>query len=473
MYKDKSIENLEIKLKNARESNEKAFEKFEKIYLENYKKFVENIFKTDILWVKKIIWAVFQLELLNGKQNNEAFQIAVEKATKTLPLSVEKKEKLKNKILKLENKKQNLSEIFIKNNDLKKDKNFPIIESLFERKILDNSDLLVITSEFSKKWNIKNSLNSLVKEKKEIIKEYIYLSNWINKEEKINSFKSEYYSELKEIEKKYPSNIIDWVVKFVWRSFFKMKPYKKNLESRKLRLKRTFKIALLRLLRIKYRWYNIEELVKKINSMQDFESMFKLIMKLIDIIPENDELLEKFSLAEEADEVESLISESEKNKEKILDWEESTIKICELLDETDKKLDKKTLDKLLDDDIDIIWNEIKVRWKKIENANIWDWQNVWNLLDWWTISKINSWILISNLESNNSEWEEDDDEEEIEELTTSDLEIIYNEIKLDFSILDKQKLEYLINDDFENLWKTIDKLAKIQIKLEKIEKLLI
>jgi hypothetical protein len=30
-----------------------------------------------------------------------------------------------------------------------------------------------------------------------------------------------------------------------------------------------------------------------------------------------------------------------------------------------------------------------------------------------------------------------------------------------------------MNDDFENLNKTIDKLAKIQIKLEKIEKLLV
>jgi hypothetical protein len=38
--------------------------------------------------------------------------------------------------------------------------------------------------------------------------------------------------------------------------------------------------------------------------MQDFESMFKLIMKLIDIIPENNELVEKFSTAEEIDETE-------------------------------------------------------------------------------------------------------------------------------------------------------------------------
>jgi hypothetical protein len=52
--------------------------------------------------------------------------------------------------------------------------------------------------------------------------------------------------------------------------------------------------------------------------MQDFESMFKLLMKLIDIIPENNELIEKFSLKEETDEVEEIIIEAEGNKEKIL-----------------------------------------------------------------------------------------------------------------------------------------------------------
>jgi len=461
--KKNNLENLEIKLKNARESNEKAFEKFEKIFNENYKKFVENIFKTDILWVKRIIWAVFQLELLNGKNNNDAFQIAVEKAITTLPLSVEKKEKLKNKILKLDNKKQNLSEIFTKNTNLKKDKNFPIIESLIERKILDNSDLLAISSNFSKKWNIKNSLDLLTKEKKEIIKEYLYLSNWTNKEEKINSFKNEYSSEIKKIEQKYPSNIVNWVVKFVWRSFFKMKPYKKNIESRKLRLKRTFKIALLRLLRIKYKWYNVEELIKNINSMQDFESMFKLMIELIDIIPESNELLEKFSLQDEIDETEWLISESEKNKEKILNWEESTIKICELLDSTDKKLDKKTLDKLLEDDVDIIWNEIKIR-KSIKKVELIE-KKQWKIINWHFYESI--------LEKNEDTEDNDDEEEENEELTSENIVEKYNELKLSFSILDKEKLNYLINDDFENLNTAIEKLAKIQIKLEKIEKLLV
>jgi len=51
--------------------------------------------------------------------------------------------------------------------------------------------------------------------------------------------------------------------------------------------------------------------LKQIDSLDDFDSMFKLIMKLIDVIPENNELLEKFSIQEEVDEVEEVVQEAE------------------------------------------------------------------------------------------------------------------------------------------------------------------
>jgi hypothetical protein len=337
------------------------------------------------------------------------------------------------------------------------------LESLVSRNILNNSDLLSISSEFKSSWFIKYSLDWLSKEKRDLINNYIYLSNSINKEEKINLFKQENFEEIKALEKKYPQNIVDWVVKFVGRNFFKMKPYKKNIESRKLRLRRTFKIALLKLLRIKYKWFNIDELINKINSMQDFESMFKLIMKLIEIIPENNELLEKYSIWEEIDKVDESITEAEKNKQKILSGEESTIQICELLDLADKKLDKKVLDKILEESTDIIWTEIKIR-KEIKKTNP-------NPLSGAIIEK--RWKIINWHFYKDNITEEDDEEEEFYELTQLDLEIIYNEIKLDFSILEKEKLDYLLNYDFENLDLIVDKLTKIQIKLEKIEKLLI
>jgi len=460
-----NLENLEIKLKNAREENFEAFEKYEKLYNNNYKDFLDWFFKSDILGVKKTISAVFQLEKLNWKNSVEAFNIALEKWLSILYIPENKKEILKQKILKLENKKEKILDIFSKNSDIIKDKNFPILESLISRNILNNSEILSISQEFKNNWLIKESLNNIPKEKRELVRHYIYLANWTDKQEKINSFSQEYSSEIKSLEQKYPQNIINWVVQFVGRNFFKMKPYKKNLESRKLRLRRTFKIALLKLLRIKYKWFNVEELIKKINSMQDFEEMFKLIMRLIDIIPENSELLEKYTIWEEIDEIEENISEAEKNKQKILDWEESTVKICDLLDKAEKILDKKVLDKILDEDTDIVWEEIKVRsphsispkGREVEQKN-------WKIINWhFYADKIE--IL--------DEDDEEEEDEELEELTQADLELIYNNIKLEFSLLDKQKLKYLLNDDYTNLELTVNKLTKIQIKLEKIEKLLI
>jgi hypothetical protein len=65
MLKKAWLENLEIKLENARNQNFEKFEKIENSYQKNYKKFIDNFFKTDVLWIKKTISALFQLEAFN------------------------------------------------------------------------------------------------------------------------------------------------------------------------------------------------------------------------------------------------------------------------------------------------------------------------------------------------------------------------------------------------------------------------
>ena len=454
MLKNAGLENIEIKLQNAKVENFEKFEKIEKNYNKNYKKFIDSFFKTDVLWAKKTISAIFQLEAFNridkiwGEKNLEIFwkeilEKSLEKWLSILPINLEKKEILKNKILKLENKKNDFWEIFREKTDFSKDKNFPILESLFERKILNNSEMLVLFSNYEKVWDIKLSLNWLDKNKINIIKQYFWILNNTKKENKISDFKSENNEEIKKLEQKYPSNIVNWVVKFVWRNFFKMKPYKKNIESKQLRLKRTFKIALLKLLRIKYSGFNVEELIKKINSMQDFESMFKLIMELIDIIPENNELLEKFTLKEEVDEVEEIINEAESNKEKILSGEESTIKICEIIDKADKKLDKKFLEKILDEDTDIVWEEIKIREKLGQTQG----------------------IAPTDIIHTKVKWDDDDEDEDLEE--------VYKKLKIEFNLLEKKKQKLFASWDFDELDNINEEILQIMIKLGKIESIMV
>jgi hypothetical protein len=49
MLKNAGLENLEIKLQNARVENAEKFKNIEKNYDKNYKKFIDSFFKTDVL----------------------------------------------------------------------------------------------------------------------------------------------------------------------------------------------------------------------------------------------------------------------------------------------------------------------------------------------------------------------------------------------------------------------------------------
>ncbi len=499
MYKQNQLENLEIKLKNAKQENSEVFEQVEKDYNEKYRGFVESFFKTDVLGAKKTISALFQLEYFNSfscKDKNackvdkgmmiKSLDKALEKWLKILPLKLEQKEQLKSQILLLSNKKEKFSEIFEKNTDFSRDFNYPVLEDLISQKVLSKSDMLSIYSNYQNTKDIRLSLWKLSAEKREIVTSYFYNLNSTKREEKVSNFSEEFSSEIKNLHTQFDWPIVDWVVSFVGRNFFKMKPYKKKIESKKLRLRRTFKIALLKLLRIKYSWFNVEKLLKQIDSLDDFESMFRLIQKLIEIIPENSELLEKYSVQEEVDEVEETIIEAEGNKEKILAWEEITIKASKIMSETEQKLDRKLLDKILDEDTDIVGGEVKFR-KNANNSSA-DTsksspklssrrgirQNWWNLLDWWGTMKINAWILTNPLltspQGRGIAQESEEDEEEF--LEEWDLEQIYQELKLEYNLAEKKKQWIFASGDFDLLDEINEEILWLMVKLEKVSVLM-
>lgn len=496
MLQNAWLENLEIKLKNAREENAEVFEQVEKNYSTDYKDFVDSFFKTDVLWAKKSISAFYQLEAFNHATKNESvdkkstkilekipqekskeiLEKALEKGLKILPLKLEQKEKIQRQILVLDWKKNEFNEIFEKNWDFLNDQNYPIIQDLASQKALDKSDILTIFSKYQTTKDIRLSLDWVSHSKRELVKKYFYQANSTNKEERVSSFSSEFGSDIKWLEKHFDWPVIDWVVNFVGRNFFKMKPYKKTIESKKMRLRRTFKMALLKLLRIKYSWFNVEKLLKQIDSLDDFESMFRLLQKLIEIIPENNELLEKYSVQEQVDEVEEIIIEAEWNKEKILAWEELTVKACTLINDTEQKLDKKTLDKILDDDTDIVWDEFKFRWSsevltKQKDSLVFK-NNWWNLFDWWETQQINAWILSEkNEEQKTLEGCEKNSEEDIE-VWEDELEQKYQELKDEYNKLEKKKQNIFASWEFELLDEINEDILSLMVKLEKISLLI-
>lgn len=447
MNNQNQLESLELKLKNAREENREVFEQVEKDYNENYRDFVESFFKTDVLGAKKSISALFQLEAFNGKKGSESLKIALNKGLKILPIQEEKRELLALKIMNLEWKKTGVSDIITKNTNIEHSTNSPILESLLKQKIINNEDILIISSKYETTKDIRLSLRDISKDKRDIILKYFYELNSTKKLERTSNFKQEYSSEIKALEKKYSWPVIDWVVSFVGRNFFKMKPYKKRLESKKLRLRRTFKIALLKMLRIKYSWFNIEKLLKQIDSLDDFESMFKLIMKLIDVIPENNELLEKFSIQEEVDEVEEVVQEAEWNKQKILDWEENIIQISEKIREMDGIFAESDLEELLDEDTDFIWDEVKMR-KEEQNTNT------------------NSPVVPFLKGDEGSDESVDVDDKNI------NIEEEYEKLKDQLLKVEKKKQKLFASWEFNLLDEINDQLLEIMVKMDKISKLM-
>ena len=479
MYQNWALENLEIKLQNAKQENAEVFEQVESDYKQNYKDFVDGFFKTDVLGAKKSISALFQLEAFNGSSKEKSLEIALEKWLKILPLKLNQKEQLKDQILQLSNKREKFSEIFENNSDFSKDYNYPVLEDLLAQKVLNKADMLSIYSWYQNTWDIRLSLWKLPTDKREVVTSYFYSLNSSKREERISWFSDEYSWEIAKMQKQFDWPIVDWVVSFVWRNFFKMKPYKKKIESKKLRLRRTFKVALLKLLRIKYSGFNVEKLIKQIDSLDDFESMFRLLQKLIDVIPENGELLEKYSIQEQVDEVEEAIIESEWNKEKILAWEEITVKACTLINDTEQKLDRKTLDKILDDDTDIVWDELKFR--KIPPSQPFPLQeeevaeNWWNLLDWGEVEEVNAWILAesNSLPPEGGKYPKgdggfDDEETKEEIIWEEELAIKYNELKTEYNILEKKKQNIFASWDFDMLDEINEEILSLMVKLEKV-----
>jgi len=167
MYQNWALENLEIKLQNAKQENAEVFEQVESDYKQNYKDFVDGFFKTDVLGAKKSISALFQLEAFNGSSKEKSLEIALEKWLKILPLKLNQKEQLKDQILQLSNKREKFSEIFENNSDFSKDYNYPVLEDLLAQKVLNKADMLSIYSWYQNTWDIRLSLWKLPTDKRE------------------------------------------------------------------------------------------------------------------------------------------------------------------------------------------------------------------------------------------------------------------------------------------------------------------
>lgn len=433
MYQNKILENLELRLAQNRLENKEKFDLIEENFKKNFWVFLDHIFKNDNSWIKRLVSAYFQIEKIDNENKNdtEIFANSLKKSLENISLTKEKKEKLFSKLTNLEKNKNFFEEKFSKNSDISKDPNFPILETLKQKEILSNSDLVDISLKYKEKKNFLEAVRILNDDKFETIKTHFFELNDTKTADRVGNFKNDFKSE---IESSKSLQIYPNIVNFIGKNYFKLK-LKNKVETKAERLKRMFKIAFLKLYRLKFSGLDINEILRKLESLDDLDSFVNLLLKFFEQLKQNPSLQKDYIVSDEIEETENLVSEAENNKEKSIFTENKIIEASKLLEESEKKLTGDDLEKILSEEVDLVW------WNFVERTGI--------LKD----SEINS------------KWNE-------EEIEKEDLEKIFEDLKEELFEVEEQKRKMFLVWNYDEIDVLNDKLIEILKKIEKMKKLL-
>ncbi len=435
-----NLENLELKLLQTRKENAEKLNKIESKFKKEFGNFLDIVFSQENLWFKRFINVAFQLEKLDNPELNdkEILKNSFKKALNIFPLELKRKNILETKFFSLLDKNFSFENIFLKNNDLRRDYNYPVLEALEKHNILNKDDLIKISLKFKETNNFLDSINVLSEEKKQIVKNHYYELNDDKTEERQENFKNDFKKEIwnSKVLKIYPK-----ILKFIWKNYFRLK-LKNKVESKKDRLKRVYKIIFLKLYRLKYSWIDIDKIIQKINSIDDFEDFLNLIIKYFEVLKQNPKLQKDYLVTEEIDDINQLKNQAEENKDKILFLEKNTIKVNDVFEETENKITQDNLDYLLSDNVDLIWNEFINR-----EVNVWIYDDK-NFID---------------------DENDKDDEEEVDE---TNLEDYYEILKKEYEEIEKKKSKLFLNWEYDKLDDLNEELIDLFLKIQKIEKLL-
>ena len=439
MYQSNILENLELKLQQTKAENKEKIDKIENEFKTGYSAFLENIFKNDSFGIKRFVSAYFQLEKLDNpeKSDNEIFFNSLNKSVENLYLSKEKKENLVLKISNLEKNKDFFSEKIIQNSDISKDVNYPLLEDLEKKWILTKTDLIDISLKYKEKKDFLSASKIIWESKFEIIKKSFFDLNDTKSADRIENFKTDFSSE---IENSKNIQIYPNLLNFVGRNYSRLR-LRDKVESKAERLRRIFKIAFLKLYRLKYSGIDINEIIRKIENLDDLDSMISLLLKFFEQLKQNPVLQKDYVVSDEIDEVESIVNEAEDNKQKSIFNETTTIKASQILEEIENKLTSSDLEKILSDKIDLVWG---------------------NFIDREVSEKNKILVQKEKLEKQKEE----------KELDKEDLMKIFEETKQEIFELEEQKRNMFLTWEYDKIDALNDKLIEIMKKLEKLKKLL-
>ena len=441
-------ENLEKKLQQIKENSKKDFFESQQIFLENYETVVDTIFSQDTKGIKWLIKAYFEIQYVDIKTHKEdvdisdIFEKSIQKALQKLPLSTEKKAKLYHLLLQLQNCQKTKNELYHHSEQIFRDPYFPIIEDIIIDGALTREEFYALKFSYMQSWwDIKKSLYILSPQVRKSIMSAIenYQSLDTNISEK--SFRNEYSEEILAIEKRWIQS--SEVISFIARSYYKNPWRYKKYEHPKRRLKRTFKLALLGLLRKKLGNIDAENILRRFEEWESFYDFFEIIFEILEILSENPQDYEIYSITNALEDTEDLVSQAETTQQKILQWQKITTSISTLISETDSNLESSILEKILDENTDIIWENIHFRSED---------EQAWIYAEW----------------KKTQESDEKDDDEYVELSTRG----AYEAIKDDFIKLENKKTKAFLEGRYDDIDIYNEKLFSMQKKLEKLALLL-
>ena len=446
----KDFENLDARLRLIREESAEIFEKSERVFQEDYETALKQVFARDILWAKKHIKALFQIEYVDkvrGEQDinkSEIFHQSVAKVMKTLPLGMQEKQQLEKRITSLWEIPPLHLDTYHDIESFESDPYYPILEDLLHDQSISPEEFLLIKKWFEAHGNILSSLETLPENVRIIVWEDISSLHSLWESQWHDAFEWEYHSEIVEMQKS-GINLFP-VIRFVSRSYFR-NPWKlRRKEHPWRRLRRTFKMALLRALRMKYGNIDAQKLMKQFDQCETFTEMMMLIYQLFEILWENDETKESFQVVEEVELIEKLINKAEDTKEKILAGEKVTAKVSKLISETDAQLEEWILEKILEDDTHFHGDEIHFAHEDD----------------------------MAGIHAESTDVDPEDEEEEDDDVIDSGdtLQGNYESLKVRFQEVEEEKRKAFLSGEYDSIDAFNERLLTLQSKIEKVAKLL-
>lgn len=445
----KTFENFEAKLVKLREESLEDFTVAESQFQESYAHRLNEIFPRDILGAKKNIAASFILSYVDSIHawwnidRQDIFKKSVDSVVSTLPLSAQRKESLKTNILSVSTLSESLHSYFAAKDDISRDPFFALVEDFSIDGDISKEEFLLLQQSYESQGDFLKALEILPESIKKMFHWHIEmaLNNDVNS--KKWEFESEFSAELKALQDRWVNT--EPVVIFVSKSYYKT-PWKyKKYEHPKRRMRRTFKIALLKLLRAKL--WNIDAtiMLERFESGEGFEDFFMLLFKLLEVVNEDPNSQEIYSILKLDEEIQDDVFTAEENKEKILAWESIVMKIASLFSKWETKsdediLDDGLLDKILDENTDIVWEDIYFN-RNDENAGIY------------------------------AEWADNNVEDELDYDSISP-EIAYEMLEHQFHKVEEEKRKAFLSGEYDEIDVYNEKLLVIESKLWKLCKVL-